>query len=192
MTDQMDAITVLTRDHNEVKEMLARLESTPNAATGASGEQLEQRKSVVEQLVMELSRHEAAEEQYLWPTVRESMANGEQLAETAVGQEQEGKEALAKLDGMSADNLDFESLLTQTAADLREHIRTEEEVFAMLKTSVSHEQLVEMGGKIEKAKKIAPTRPHPNAPNSAMGQKVAGAMAAPMDRIRDAVKDRGE
>lgn len=187
-----DAIAVLTTDHDEVKGMLSRLESMPSASTGATAEQLTERKELVQQLVIELSKHEAAEEMHLWPTVRDALPNGSVLADRALAQEQDGKEALAKLEKMSPDNLDFEGLLTSTRQDLLEHIRTEEEVFAALRGAVSEAQLDELGGKIEAAKKMAPTRPHPHAPNSATGVKLAGAMAAPMDKARDAVTGRGK
>jgi hypothetical protein len=187
-----DAIAYLTHDHDEVKAMLTRLESMPSASTGASKEQLEERKTIVEQLVIELSKHEAVEEEYFWPTVRESLASGDMMADKALRQEQEGKEALDKLCGMSPDNLDFERTLTSTRQDLLEHIRTEEEVFAALQGSCSQKQLDELGEKLEKAKKMAPTRPHPHAPNSATGVKMAGAVAAPLDKMRDAATGRGK
>lgn len=187
-----DAIAYLTHDHNEVKDILSRLESLPSAATGATPDQLDARKELVEQLVIELSKHEAVEEEYFWPTVRESLGSGDAMADRALQQEQEGKEALDRLRKLSPDNLDFEQLLTKTGQDILDHIRTEEEVFAALQQAVSGQQLDELGDKLEKAKKAAPTRPHPNAPNSATGVKLAGAVAAPIDKVRDATSDRGK
>lgn len=187
-----DVIVVLTRDHNEVKGMLSSLESGPSAATGATPEQLEERKTLVQDLIIELSKHEAAEEQYLWPTVRECLSNGDELADRAIGQEQEGKEALEALRKMKPDAPDFESKLASTIADLREHIATEEEIFPHVSRALSRERLEELGDKIQTAKKMAPTRPHPNAPDSPGALKMAGAVAGPMDRLRDAVTGRGK
>jgi hypothetical protein len=42
---------------------------------------------------------------------------------------------------------------------------------------------------MEKAKKLAPTRPHPRAPDQPPGNLVAGTMAAVMDRAKDMVRD---
>ena len=50
------------------------------------------------------------------------------------------------------------------------------------------EVLEELGKRMEKAKKIAPTRPHPRAPDSPPGNLVSGTMAAVMDRGRDLVR----
>lgn len=57
---------VLGQDHKEVKRMLAELEKGPIAATGASDSHLILREKMVEELVIEESRHEAVEEMYFW------------------------------------------------------------------------------------------------------------------------------
>ena len=41
-----------------------------------------------ERLVREESKHEAAEEMYFWPTGREKLPNGGEVAETALRQQQ--------------------------------------------------------------------------------------------------------
>ncbi len=82
---------VLGRDHVEVKRMLAELEKGPTAATGADEDALALRKKMTQQLVIEESKHEAVEEMYFWPTVREALPDGDKLADTATGQEQEAK-----------------------------------------------------------------------------------------------------
>jgi len=49
--------------------------------------------------------------------------------------------------------------------------------------------LEELGERMEKAKKLAPTRPHPRAPDQPPGNLVAGTVAAVMDRAKDVVRD---
>ena len=49
--------------------------------------------------------------------------------------------------------------------------------------------LEELGERMEKAKKIAPTRPHPRAPDQPPGNMVAGTVSAVMDRAKDMVRD---
>jgi hypothetical protein len=67
MTDVFD---VLRKDHTEVKAMLEALEAGPTAASGATSEQLEQRKRLTDQVIIEESAHETAEQQYFWPALR--------------------------------------------------------------------------------------------------------------------------
>jgi hypothetical protein len=60
------AFEVLAKDHAEVKRMLTELELGPTAATRADADQLALRKKMVQQLVIEESKHEAVEEMYFW------------------------------------------------------------------------------------------------------------------------------
>ena len=89
-----DEFTVLAKDHEEVKRMLAELEKCPTKGTGASEDQLALRKKMTEELIIEESKHEALEEMYFWPAVREHLAAGNTLADTATGQEQDAKQGI--------------------------------------------------------------------------------------------------
>jgi hemerythrin superfamily protein len=183
---------VLSRDHEEVKQMLAELESGPTAATGAGPDQLALRKKMAEALVIEESKHEAAEEMHFWPTVRERLPDGSQLADRAVSQEQEGKEVLARLDKADADHPDFEALLSEFIGAGRDHIAFEEsQVWPALRARLSEPEASELGGMIEQARKAGPTRPHPHTPAAPGVLKSAGPVAAAADRARDAMTGRG-
>ena len=188
-----DVFTVLAKDHEEVKGMLAELEKGPTKATGAGEDQLALRKRMAEELVIEESKHEALEEMYFWPAVREHLPDGETLAATATHQEQEGKEVLNKLDKLQPDEAEFEQLLAKFITDGREHIAFEEtQVWPGLRTALSREQAEEIGTKIAEGKSTAPTRPHPNTPPSAGMLKTAGPVAAAADKMRDKVTGRGQ
>jgi hemerythrin-like domain-containing protein len=184
---------VLGHDHEEIKQMLAELEAAPTTATGADGSDLARRKKLVEQLVIEESKHEAMEEMYFWPAVRDKISDGGHLADTAIEQEQEGKEVLDKLDKLEASEPEFEQLVTTIIQAGREHISYEEtKVWPQLRTALSAEEASELGDKIEQAKKTAPTRPHPHTPASPAALKTAGPAVAAADRARDAASGRGE
>ena len=72
---------VLASDHEQVKRMLMEFEAGPTTAAGASENDLALRKKMAEHLVIEESKHEAAEEMYFWPAVRERVPGGDQLAD---------------------------------------------------------------------------------------------------------------
>src|SRR5258708_28829723 len=110
-----DALEFLARDHAEVKQMLAQLEIGAVRQGAATPGQLAERKKLAEQLVIEESRHEAIEEMYFWPAVREHLPNGDELADTAISQEEEGKEILDKLDKLDAGTPEFDRLLADFA-----------------------------------------------------------------------------
>jgi hemerythrin superfamily protein len=151
------------------------------------------RKKMVEELVIEESKHEAAEEMYFWPAVRERLPNGNELADHAIGQEQQGKQILDLLDRLDASQPEFEEVLAMFVKAGREHIAYEETVvWPPLAAALSAQDAAELGSKIEQAKKTAPTRPHPNTPPKPGVLKGAGPAVGVMDRLRDAVSGRGK
>jgi DNA-binding MarR family transcriptional regulator len=187
-----DVFDVLRQDHEEVKAMLAKLEAGPTAAAGATASQLEGRKKLTEQVIIEESKHEAVEEEYFWPAVREQGAEGNRVTDRAISQEQDAKRVLAELDKLGAGDQQFERLLTGFTADAREHIAFEEEqAWPVLRAGISAEQAREIGEKLVKGKQSAPTRPHPHTPPSEGVLKAAGPAASAADKLRDAATGRG-
>jgi hypothetical protein len=187
-----DVFHVLSHDHEEVKQMLADLENGPTKATGATGPQLAARKKLTTRLVIEESKHEAVEEEYFWPVVREMMPDGNRLADEATDQEQEGKVVLDKLDKLDPSDSEFEKLLARFIAAGRGHIAYEEmRVWPGLRGVMSAADANELGDKLVKGKDIAPTRPHPNTPPRPGILKAVGPAVAAADRLRDAATGRG-
>jgi hemerythrin-like domain-containing protein len=187
-----DVFTVLAQDHQEVKAMLAELEKGPTKATGASESQLALRKKMTETLIIEESKHEALEEMYFWPAVREHLSAGDTLADEATTQEQEAKHVLADLDKLDASDTRFEELLGKFIGAAREHIAFEEnQVWPGMRSVLSAQVAGELGTKIAEGKKTAPTRPHPHTPASPSVLKTAGAAVAAADKARDAASGRG-
>ena len=184
---------VLSRDHEEVKRTLSEFEAGPTAATGASPDQLALRKKMAETLIIEESKHEAVEEMYFWPTVRDRLPDGGRLADEATGQEQEAKQVLDRLDKTSADDPEFETLIRTFIGAGRDHIAFEETlVWPGLRSALTSTEADELGDKLEQAKKTAPTRPHPGTPPSPGVLKSAGPVVAATDKARDAVTGRGD
>jgi hemerythrin-like domain-containing protein len=185
------AFDVLAKDHEEVKRMLAELELGPTAATGANSDQLALRKKMVQQLVIEESKHEAVEEMYFWPAVREHVPDGDDLANQAQEQEQEAKGVLDKLEKLDPGGEEFEAQLTQFAQAGRAHIAFEETtVWPSLRGALTAGEAGDLGRKLEEGKKTAPTRPHPNTPASPGLLKTAGPAVAAADRLRDGATGR--
>jgi hypothetical protein len=188
-----DVFTVLGKDHQEVKGMLAELAKGPTSATGASEEQLALRKKMTEELIIEESKHEALEEMYFWPAVRQYLESGNTLADEATGQEQAAKHVLTDLDKLQAGDAEFEELLGKFITDAREHIEFEEtQVWPLMRTALPADKPAELGEKIAAGKKAAPTRPHPHTPPSPGVLKTAGPAAAAADRVRDKLTGRGD
>jgi hemerythrin-like domain-containing protein len=189
-----NAFDVLAKDHEEVMRILAELELGPVAATGANPDQLALRQQLVQQLVIAESKHEAVEEMYFWPVVRERLADGDNLADLAQDQEQQGKFILDRLDKVtSPEHEEFEDQIAHFLQTGRAHIAFEEEtIWPPLRRALTVEEAENLGHQLEDGKENAPTRPHPNAPTSPALLKITGAVVAAADRLRDAATGRDE
>jgi hemerythrin superfamily protein len=147
---------------------------------------------MVERLIIEESKHEAVEEEYFWPAVRELVEDGDRLADRAVEQEQSAKRTLSELMRLEAGDRRFEELLANLITDGRAHIAYEETtVWPALRRVITDERAEQLGERLQQAKKLAPTRPHPHTPPKPGVLKTAGPAVAAADRLRDKITGRG-
>jgi hemerythrin superfamily protein len=185
MKEQQDVIAVLVTDHREVEEMFSRLEQM----TGDIGERS---KLLAEQVVIELVRHSVAEEEYLYPAVREHVTGGGELADHEIAEHAEAEETMKRLEGLEPGDSAFWPTVELLMRQIRHHVQEEEnDLFPRLRAACPPEQLVELGGKVQRAKKTAPTRPHPAAPDTPPANKLLAPGTGLVDRLRDALTGRG-
>ena len=111
--------------------------------------------------------------------MREPLDDGDVLADKAIAQEQEGKKLLQRLEDGTPGDPDYQEALTEFVKAGREHIAYEQEVvWPAFEAAISREDLVKMGERLEAAKKIAPTRPHPDTPPNPGVLKTMGMVTA--------------
>jgi hemerythrin-like domain-containing protein len=183
----MDAITFLRQDHKSVLGLLETLDDAPSG----SGSQASGLETTVNTLIISESQHEAIEQQFFWPAVRKALEDGDALADKAIEQEQQGKKLLQQLEDGKPGEPAYHAALKQFVKAGREHIAYEQEmVWPQFEAAVSREQLEKLGEKLEQAKKIAPTRPHPDTPPNPAVLKTVGMGAAVVDHVRDALTGR--
>jgi hemerythrin-like domain-containing protein len=183
----MDALTFLREDHKSVLGMLEVLDGAPVGA----GAELSGLRTMVTNLVIAESQHEAIEEQFFWPAVREALDDGDQLADEAIAQEQDGKKMLQRLEDGEPGDPDYQQALQDFVKAGREHIMYEQDVvWPKFEAAMGTDELEKLGQKLEAAKKIAPTRPHPDTPPNPTVQKTMGTAAAMADHMRDAASGR--
>lgn len=146
---------------------------------------------MVTNLVIAESQHEAIEEQFFWPAVRDALEDGDAVADDAINQEQGGKRLLQRLADGKPGEADYHEALQEFVKIGREHITYEEDVvFPRFAAAVSREDLEKLGEKLERAKRIAPTRPHPDTPPTPLFLKTMGMGTAIVDHVRDAFTGR--
>lgn len=178
-----DALDMLMEDHRQVDQLYAELQ-----AAGAAG-RTDDQKQIAEQIIAELSVHATVEEQVLYPAAREAVADGGSLVDESLHEHQEMKEILAELDGAAPDDPGFSENFEKLMSEVQHHVEEEEnELFPQLRAALGEPRLREMGQELADAKRRAPTRPHPHAPDTPPGNVVAGPVAAAMDKTRDTVR----
>ena len=177
-----DAISMLTNDHREVERLYAEFQG--------AGLNNVRRQELANEIIRELSIHAIVEEMHLYPLTAEAVANGEQLADHSLEEHQEVKDRLNELDRMEAGDAGYDEKLSEVISTVNHHVEEEEgELFPRLRQSLDADRLIEVGEKMRRAKSMAPTRPHPGAPNTPPGNKVLGAFVGLADRLRDAGRD---
>jgi hemerythrin superfamily protein len=182
-TRQRDLIEVLVHDHREVEEMFADLERTVDDPA--------HRRRVADAVIAELVRHSVAEEEYLYPTARRVLPDGNQVADHEIAEHAEAERLMKELEDLDSAGRDFARVLSQLMSAIRHHVQEEEtDLFPRLRSACTEEDLRELGRKVERAKKMAPTRPHPKAPDEPPWNKILAPGAGLVDRVRDALTGR--
>jgi hemerythrin superfamily protein len=177
-----DVIDILTADHREMLELLGQIQATRDAG---------ERRDLVDTLIAEVMRHAVAEEMFVYPAVQEHVPNGAHEVEHDKQEHQEIVEVMKRIEGLDATDPEFMTRVQQLDGRLRHHVQDEEsDQFPHLRAHISGEQLVRLGEKVQAAKRLAPTRPHPSAPHSALFHKTVGPGIGMIDRLRDALTGR--
>jgi hemerythrin superfamily protein len=177
-----DVVDVLTTDHREATELIEQILEATDA---------EQRRDLADSLISELVRHSVAEEMYVYPAMRDHLPNGDRAVDHDTSEHKELEALMKDLEGADAASGEFTFTVEQIRAALRDHVSGEEkEQFPALRQHLPEERLVELKDKVELAKKIASTRPHPAAPNAELFHKMVGPGVGLVDRLRDALTGR--
>ena len=177
---RMDAITLLKQDHKTVNGLFRRFEKLGDNATASKSR-------VVDDIVRELSIHAAIEETVFYPAVK---GISDALTDDVLESLEEHhivKWVCNELADMSPDDERFDAKVTVLIENVRHHVEEEEtELFPRVREAMGRKELGEIGELLEKAKKVAPTRPHPMAPDEPPLNAIASSVAALVDRLRDA------
>lgn len=181
-TQEQDVVDVLTTDHHEVLDLLQQIKVSTNA---------EERRDLADTVISELVRHSVAEEMFVYPAMRKHLPDGDQAVDHDIKEHKELEQTMKKLEAVGADDPGFNQLLGQLETVLRDHVQDEEaDQFPGLRAQVPRAELVEIAKKVEAAKKVAPTRAHPLAPNNPVFHKLVGPGVGLVDRLRDTLTNR--
>jgi len=177
----MDALALLKKDHQTVNRLFDRFEKNPS-------------KAIADKFLRELAIHSAVEEQLVYPAIRraaklEELEEADEKVLEALEEHHVAKWLLAEIEKLDEDDERFEAKCSVLIESVRHHVKEEEgPLFRFVRRLMPRPELEALGKAIRSAKKVAPTRPHPRAPDQPPGNIIAGGVAAVMDKGRDAMK----
>jgi hypothetical protein len=130
-----DVVDVLLAQHEQVKELMARVA----AAEGPVKQQL------FEELAALLKTHEKGEQRVVHPVTRTSVPGGAQTANARLGEEERADQLMAEVETMIADSREFDTWFEQLQAAVLDHASHEErEEFPRLRRELSAARLRSM------------------------------------------------
>ncbi len=175
-----DVLDLLLAQHVEIEELFAEV----MVALG------QRKRELFDELVRLLAVHETVEEELIHPRVRVEVPAAERVVAGRLREEQEAKRELAELYELGTGHPHFDRRLTSLARAVVEHAaREEQEEFPLLRAALAPADRQRMASAMRAAQALAPTRPHPSVPPSAVANLLVGAPLAVYDKIRDLVRN---
>lgn len=177
----MNAISLLERDHRTVEAIFDQLEELKGEGSS------KRKRDLCEKLVKELSIHSAIEEMIFYPEVKKAIAAAKEIVLESLEEHNVITWELDAIHSMKVDNVRFDAKIKVLRDAVMHHVDEEEnELFPMVREALDASKLNDIGKRLEQAKKIAPTRPHPRVPSEPPGNLILGMGSSMIDRTMDA------
>lgn len=176
-------INVIIADHEAFRAVFTELEADTMSP--------QHRRDLVDHLIAELVRHAVAEEQFVYPVVRERIPDGDSIVDHEIEEHSEAELVMKELDGMDVSDARFEPKVRELMHDIRHHLEEEEtKLLPRVAALYSTDELDQMGENMLFAKQSAPTHPHPSAPDTPPGNLIVQPGLGLVDRMRDVLSGR--
>jgi hypothetical protein len=116
-TDENDAIVILKKDHDTVKDIFDQFEKA---------ESLREKKKLVAQAIMELKIHATIEEELFYPALRSKPQVDKALVNEADEEHHVAKLLIAELELMDGSESHYDAKFTVLSENIKHHIKEEE------------------------------------------------------------------
>lgn len=116
-----DAVDLLDADHKAVKALFIKFNGLCDDDAPA-----EEKQTVADRICKELTVHAQLEEEIFYPAVREAIGD-DGLIDEALQEHAEAKQAIAEIQGMSADDQDYDDKVKELGKLIDEHVMEERE-----------------------------------------------------------------
>ena len=149
----MDAIVLLKEDHKTVARLFREFER-------AKEDDHRTKKSIVDQIIEELTVHAYIEEIYFYPTAREAVPDTKDHVLESVEEHHLVVWMLAELSRMDPADERYDAKVRVLIENVRHHVDEEEkEWFPKVRKAMGRSRLVEIGERLAAAKRDAPADP---------------------------------
>lgn len=133
----MDAISLLKRQHKDVKGLFKKVEKASRAS---------ERRQLMDQIVTALEAHAAIEEEMFYPAVRElGTKKGEEMVDEAFEEHHVVKLVLAELPKVDPDDDRFDAKMTVLSELVEHHVEEEETEMFKLAKKIGEDELDALG-----------------------------------------------
>lgn len=178
--DRADAVAVIEAGHCRIEALLSQAEVQ---------EDVDDR--LLQRLIREIAVHDAMERQYLYPVIRRRLPDGNARYDKMMSEHGRVGLLAAKLDIYRFHDEARATWVHELIISTRTHIAEEEaSVLPPLAARMTREELVDLGDRLERASKKAPTRPHPHMAGAGAGGRLSSLLTRPIDKARDALAGR--
>ncbi|UQV44470.1 hemerythrin domain-containing protein [Janthinobacterium lividum] len=136
----MDAIEMLTQDHQAVKELFEQYEAL-------SDRSLVSKRKLALKICLELTKHATAEEEIFYPAVLQASRENKELVDEAVVEHASAKELIAQIVAMAPGEDLYDAKVKVLSEQIEHHVQEEEqEMFP--KAREAQLDLLALGGEI--------------------------------------------
>lgn len=152
----MDALKLLTQQHDEVDQLIESIEKARKT---------ERKQALFEQLADNLAAHATMEERLFYPSVKAKKTEDMLLESTE--EHLAIKRVLADMLALDVNDEHFDAKLSVLQEEVQHHAREEEEknLFPLVRKMMSKEELEEMGGQMEQLfQQLMEESPRKNVP----------------------------
>ncbi|MFJ4776016.1 hemerythrin domain-containing protein [Streptomyces sp. NPDC088762] len=149
----MDGIVLLKEDHKTVEKLFKQFEKAGDDAHA-------EKRKIADQVIEELTTHAWIEEQIFYPAAREAAPDTKDHVLESVEEHHIVLWMLSELKDLDASDERFDAKMSVLMENVRHHVEEEEkEWFPDVRKAMGRNRLVELGERMEAAKKTAPGHP---------------------------------
>jgi iron-sulfur cluster repair protein YtfE (RIC family) len=143
----MNAIELLKKDHEKVAGLFKKYE-------GAGDDASSEKEELFRMIKRELDVHARIEEEIFYPAAKQVPSEeAKELVAEAGEEHKQIKTLLAELDGMDADDEQFDAKMTVLKEDVEHHVEEEQdEMFPKVRKALGNDRLEDLGRQLEARK----------------------------------------